>query len=253
MPTRGFTDPGTRRVSHYDPLLSTSYATSSLWKTCPILEFLHDPSIGVLIDEKFVSYNAQATTGDYILTQATSGTAAISTVYPGTLAIDAGAATSTQGVNLQRAKTALIPAANKSIWFEANVRMTTTIVSELFIGPSAIDTTIIASSALSNNNRIGWNSVTDNGVLLFDADKAGTALTAIAATTISTSAWTRLGFYYDGVADTVQQFINGVATGAAVPTVNIPKVAVYPSFVCQAAGTGQPVLNVGGYRIFQLR
>lgn len=253
MPTRGSTDPGTRRVSHYDPVLSPTFATSNLWKTCPMLEYLHDPSIGVLLDEKFTEYDAQATTGDYILTQATAGSAAISTTYPGTLAIDAGAATAAQGANVQRAKSAFIPASGKSIWAEFNVRMTTTVVAELFIGLAALDTTIIAGSAMTTNNRIGWTSVTDNGVLLFDADKAGTALTAIAAATVSTSAWVRLGFVYDGDADTVQQYVNGVATGAVVPTANIPKVAVFPSFVCQGGGTGQPVLNVGGYRIFQLR
>lgn len=252
MATRGYTDPGTRRVSHYDPSLSTAY-TTGLWKTCPLLEYMHDPSIGVMLDENFVSYNAAATTGDYTLTTATSGSAAISTTYPGALAIDAGAATSTQGCNLQRLKSAFIPAANKSLWAEFRVRMTTTVVSELFIGLAASDTSIIATSAMSTNNRIGWTSVTDDGVLLFDADKAGTSLTPIAAATISTSAWLRLGFYYDGAADTVQQYVDGVATGAAVATANIPKAAIYPSFVCQAAGTGQPVLNVGGYRVFQLR
>lgn len=250
MPTRGFTDSGSGRVSFYDPVLSPAYAPG-LWKTCPLLEYNFDPTIGVLLNEQFVSYNAAATTGDYVLTAATSGTGAISTVYPGVLALDAGAATSTQGVNLQRVKSMFLPAAGKDIWFEARVRMTTTVVSELFIGLAAVDTSIIAASAQSTNNRIGWTSVTDDGVLLFDCDKAGTGATS-AATTISTSAWIRLGFRYDGTADTVQQYIDGVATGSPVATANISKSAMYPSFVCQAAGTGQPVLNIA-YRVFQLR
>ncbi len=250
MPTRGYTDVGTGRVSHYDPTLSTGY-TSGLWKTCPLLEYRHDPAIGVLLDEPFVSYNAASTSGDYVLTAATSGTGAISTTYPGCLALDAGAATSTQGVNLQRVKSMFLPASGKNIWFEARVRMATTVVSELFIGLAAVDTSIIAASANSTNNRIGWTSVTDDGVLLFDCDKAGTGTTA-AATTISTSAWIRLGFYYDGTADTVQQYIDGVATGSAIATTYISKSAVYPSFVVQAAGTGQPVMHFN-YRVFQLR
>lgn len=250
MPTRGFTDPGTGRASHYDPTLSTAYS-GGLWKTCPLLEYQFDPMIGVYLNESWTSYNAQSTTGDYVLTAATSGTGAISTTYPGVLALDAGAATSTQGVNLQRIKSMFLPASGKDIWFEARARMTTTVVSELFIGLAAIDTSIIAASAQSTNNRIGWTSVTDDGVMLFDCDKAGTGATS-AATTISTSAWIRFGFRYDGTADTVQQYIDGVAVGSPVATTYISKSAMYPSFVCQAAGTGQPVLNIA-YRVFQLR
>ena len=63
----------------------------------------------------------------------------------------------------------------------------------------------------------------------------------------------RLGFFYDGVADTVQQYIDGVATGSAIATTYIPKAAVYPSFVCQSDGTDRPNLIVKGYRVVQLR
>jgi hypothetical protein len=252
MATKGLTH-GDGRVSVYDPAINSTYVTN-LWKNCPLWEYQHDPSIGVLLDERFTGYNAASTTGDYTLTQATAGTAAISTAYPGTLAIDSGSTTATQGANVQRLKSGFIPAANKSIWAEFRVLFTGVgaLNVQTFVGLAASDTSIIATSAMSTNNRIGWTSVTDDGVLLFDTDKAGTGATA-AATTLAASTWLRLGFFYDGVADTVQQYINGVATGSAVATTYIPKVVVYPSFVCQSGGTDQPVLNVGGYRIFQLR
>jgi hypothetical protein len=218
------------------------------------LEYKHDPSIGVLLDECFVSYNAAATTGDYTLTQATAGSAAISTTMPGVLSIDSGSTTVTQGANVQRLKSAFVPAANKSIWAEFRVKFTgvDNLNVETFIGLAASDTSIIAASAQSTNNRIGWGSVTDDGVLLFQSDKAGTGTTA-AATTIASDTWVRLGFVYDGVADTLQQYINGVATGTAIATTHIPKLVTYPSLVVQSGGTDQPVLHVGGYRIFQLR
>lgn len=250
MATKGYTHPGKKVCSVYDPVLSTVYP-NSLWTDCPLAEYNHDPMIGVYLNEPFVSYNATSTTGDYLLTQAVSGTGAISTTYPGCLALDAGASTTTQGPNLQRLKSMFLPASGKDIWFEARVRMAATVAAELFIGLAASDTTIIAASANSTNNRIGWTSVTDDGVLLFDADKAGTGTTA-AATTISTSAWIRLGFKYDGTADTLQQYVDGVAVGSAIATTYISKSAMYPSFVCQATGTGQPVLHFT-YRAFQLR
>lgn len=250
MADKGFTYAGVTSV--YDPSLSTAF-TTGVWKNCPLASHRHDPTIGVLLDDGCTSYNATATTGDYLLTQAgAAGSAAMSTTHPGCLAIDAGAATSTQGANVQRLKSMFIPAANKSIWGEFRVRMGTTNVAEVFIGLAASDTTIIASSAMNVNNHLGWQCLTDDGVLLFDSDKAGTGTTQ-ASTTITTSAWLNLGFFYDGVADTLTQFVNGVATGTAIATANIAKLAMYPSFVCQGAGTGQPVLLVGGYRIFQLR
>ena len=251
MASRGFNSGG--RVSVYDPAINSTYPTG-LWKNCPLAEFKHDPSVGVLLDEVFAGYNAAATTGDYTLTQATAGTAAISTTAPGTLSIDSGSTTATQGANVQRLKAAFVPAANKSLWAEFRVSFTGVgaLNVETFVGLAASDTTIIASSAMSTNNRIGWSSVTDDGVLLFDCDKAGTGTTA-AATTIVSATVVRLGFYYDGSADTVQQYINGVATGSAIATTYIPKVVVYPSFVCQSGGSDQPVLHVHGYRVFQLR
>lgn len=251
MPTRGYTDPGTRRVSHYDPTLSTVYS-SNLWKTCPLLEYLHDPMIGVLLNESWQSYNAAATTGDYILTQATAGTAAISTAAPGVLELDCNSTTEGQGVNLQRAKSAFVPAANKHIWAEFRVKVVDTFDKiETFIGLSEIDTSIIASQANSSANHIGWQCVTDDGVLLFTGEKAGAGATRAAAT-LAEDTYINLGFYVNGVTE-IEQYINGVKTGTNTATANIPIVAIYPSFVCQTGDTNDPILHIAGYRIFQLR
>jgi hypothetical protein len=257
MPTKGFTDPGTRRVSYYDPSISTTYSTSSLWRSCPLLEYLHDPSIGFYVNDPMDSYYAAATTGDWVLTAATSGSAAMSTSIAGTLAIDSGATTAAQGVNLQRVKAMFIPAANKDIWAEFYISLTATTPpvtkAQLFVGLAAIDTTIIASGSQSTNNRIGWQIET-GGLLVttFTADKAGTATTKTGPTLTAATA-IRLGFRYDGTADTLQQYVNGATSGTAVATANIAKLAMYPSFVCQSDGTDEPILNVHGYRIFQLR
>lgn len=226
---------------------------SGVWFDCPLKEAVLDPAIAVVLDEPFVSYDA-STGGEYTLTQATAGSAAIATTMPGVLSIDSGSTTATQGANVQRLKSAFVPASGKSIWAEFRVKFTGVgaLNVETFVGLAASDTTVIASSAVSTNNRIGWSSVTDDGVLLLDCDKAGTGTTA-AATTIVSDTWFNLGFVYDGDADTVQQFINGVATGTAIATTYIPKVVVYPTFVCQSGGTDQPVLHVGGYRVVMER
>ena len=251
MPTTGIQDGG-GRVSVYDPAINPTHATG-LWRTCPLLEFLHDPSVGFLLDENFASYNAAATTGDYVLTQATAGSAAISSTAPGTLSIDSGSTTTAQGANVQRAKAAFVPAAGKDIWAEFNVSFTGVgaLNVETAIGLFELDTTVIAAAAVSTANGIGWTSVTDDGILLFDTEKASAAATQAAHTIVSATK-VRLGFYVNGVTS-IQQYINGVAVGSAVATANIPIVALYPTFVCQSGGTDQPVLHVHGYRVFQLR
>lgn len=223
-----------------------------LWGNCPLSQWLLDPSIGVFLDEDFLSYNKAATDGDYTQTTVTAGSAAISTTQIGSLLLDAGDSTIHHGIQIQRLKSAFIPAAGKDLWFEANILMGTALTAEAFVGLAASDSTIIAAGAMSTNNRIGWTSVTGDGVMLFDTDKAGTGATS-AGVTLSITVPHKLGFYYDGAADTVQQFIDGVAVGTAIATAKIPKLVIFPSFVCQSSGTSEPTMLIGGYRVFQLR
>lgn len=247
MGSKGFTHTD-GRVSVYDISLSSDYQTN-LWKSCPLQEYLHDPSIGVLVDESWVDYDA---TDTYTLTQATTGTGAISTAAPGVLELDSASSTATQGVQIQRTKAIFVPAASKHIWAEFQFKIVDTYdKAEIFVGLSDVDTTIIATSANSSDNHIGWQCVTDNGVLLFTSEKAGTGTTSACAT-IEEATYIKLGFYVNGVTS-VQQYVNGEATGDAHETANIPIVAVCPSFVCQSGGTNDPIMHLKGYRVFQLR
>lgn len=251
MPSKGYTHPGTRRTSVFDPTLSTDYA-SNLWADCPLQEYLHDPSIGTYLNETFQRYDAATTTGDWVLTQATAGTAAVSTADTGVLEIDSNSTTATQGINLQRAKSIFVPAAGRTLWFEASFKIVDTFdKAEIFCGLSDVETAILASSANASDNHIGWQCVTDDGVLLFSAEKAGTGATKAAAT-IAEATYIKLGFKLDGISE-CQQYINGVAVGAPHATANIPVVALVPSFVCQSGGTNDPIMHLKGLRVFQTR
>jgi hypothetical protein len=223
---------------------------TGVWANCPWASGLCDPGFGFMYDEPFATYDA---TNDWTLTQATSGSAAVSTTIPGALTLNPGAVTAHQGVNLQRKVAAFVPAANKSLWFEVTVILAAGLTTECFIGLAEVNTAIVSAGALNTINNIGWSSVTGDGVLLFNCGKGSTEGTAIAAVTLSTTVPHKLGFFYDGKADTVQQYIDGVATGAAFATTYIPKVVVYPSFVGQVTGTPQTTLTLSGLRVFQLR
>lgn len=249
MATRGFTSQ-LGRVSIYDPDLGSA---PGLWGDCPLLEYLWDPMIGILLDEQWQSYDPEATNGDYVLTQATAGTGAISTAAPGVLELDCNSTTQGQGVTLQRVKSAFIPAAGKHIWFECKLKVVDTFDKvQLFAGLSEIDTSLIAAGANSSANHIGWEIATlGAGALTFAGEKAGARGTATSVS-IAEATYIRLGFYVNGVTS-IQQYINGVATGSPLATANVPIVALYPSFVCQTDDTNDPILHLMGYRVFQLR
>lgn len=248
MPTRGYTNPS-GRVSLYDPSLNPTH-TTSLWRSAPLAEWLHDRSIGTLLDEQWHTYDAGATAGDYVLTQATTGAAAISTAAPGVLELDSDSTTATQGVQIQRAKSSFVPVAGSDIWAEFEFKIVDTFdKAEVFVGLSEVDTTIIASSANSSANHIGWEITNDDGVLLFCGEKAGARGTAAAAT-IAEDTYIRLGFYVSGVTS-IQQYVNGVATGSALATANVPVVRLVPSFACQSGGTNDPIMHLRSYRILQ--
>lgn len=224
----------------------------TLWGNCPLLNWLLNPTIGVHLAEDWQRYDAAATDGDYVLTQATAGTAAVSTAASGVLELDSGSSTSTQGANLQRVKSPFVLAAGKGLWFEARVKVVDTFDKvELFVGLSEIDTSIIAASANSSANHIGFECVTDDGLLVFVSEKASARGTTTGVQ-LAEDTYVDLGFYCDGLT-TIQPYVNGVAVGTALVTANIPVVAVYPSFVCQSAGTNDPILHIAGYRVFQER
>lgn len=247
MASRGHNQAG--RVGVYDPAINPTYPTG-VWATCPLAEYQHDPSIGVYLREEFNRFEAGG--APYTVTQAVTGTAAISTAATGVLEIDSNSTTATQGANVQHQQAAFVPVAGTEIWFETTIKVVDTYdKAELFIGLSELDTTIIATSANSSANHIGWQCVTDDGVLLFTSEKA-TAGTTSAAATIAEATYIKLGFYVNGVTS-VQQYINGVAVGTAHATANIPIVALYPAFVCQSGATNDPILHVAGYRVFQTR
>jgi hypothetical protein len=247
MGSKGYNEAG--RISVYDPALNSTY-TSGLWKTAPLQEYLHNPLIGTLLDENFVTYNA---TDEYTLTQAVTGTAAMSTAAPGVLEIDSNSVTVVQGVNLQRniGCTCFIPAAGKHIWAEFRFKVVDAATScEFFVGLSETDTAILDTSAMASTNCIAFWCVTDDGVMLFGSEKAGTGTTTTSATLVEDT-YVNVGFYVNGVTS-VEGYYNGASVGTAHATAYVPIVAMFPSFVCQSSGTTDPIMHVQGYRIFQL-
>ncbi len=246
MSSRGHNQAG--RVSVFDPAINPTHPTN-MWATCPLGEYQHDPSIGVYLHEPWSRYEASG--APYTVTQSGAvGTAAISTAASGVLEVDSGSTTVVQGANLQHDQAGFVPVAGTELWFETLIKIVDTYDKcELFVGLSETDTAIIDTSSNASESHIGWQCVTDDGVLLFTSEKA-TAGDTSAAVTIEEATYVKLGFHVIGITS-VQQYVNGVAVGTAHATANVPIVAVYPSFVCQSGGTNDPIMHVRPYTVFQ--
>lgn len=234
-------------------ILNPATFRAGVWANAPVIEQKFQPDLVALWEYNGLRYDAS---NEWTLTQATTGTAAISTTVTGALLIDAGATTANQGVNLQALKAGFVPAANKSLWWEAcfSLSASTPPVTKWqgYVGLTGSDTTIIASGAQSSNNRLGFQTLASaNLAFQVTADKAGTGTTATGLT-LADATVVRVGGYFDGAADTYTPYVNGTA-GTAIATANIPKVVIYPSIVVQSDGTDRPTMLLRTFKVMQVR
>lgn len=221
----------------------------SLWKDCELDVLRKNPGWGSVFERDFLTLP----TGEWTTTQATSGTMALTDAQGGQVQLNSGATTDNQGIQAQLGGTngeTILAAAGVTIWFEAIFKLTASGTGpQLFMGLAETDTTIIASGAMSGTNYIGFQSVTDNNVILLNGTKASAAAT-VATGTLTDATWYKLGFKVTGVTK-VEQWLNGnqLAAAFALATANIPIVETRLSLVCQANGTTQPVLWIDHLRL----
>jgi hypothetical protein len=210
-------------------------------------QVFQDPGYGFGFCDHFLS---EVELSHYTLTQATAGTFALDDAVGGVALLDCNSTTQGQGGQIQRqgASTGAVflPSAGTTIWFEARIKVADTATGpEFFLGLSAEDDTLIATQANSSPNHIGFESVTNNLVLLFHGEKAGTRASCTTPGTLVDDTWVKLGFRVNGVTS-VDVFVDGVKfLGTnAITSASIPVVALTPSVVCQAGGTTDPITHI---------
>lgn len=192
---------------------------------------------------------------DYAFTQA--GTAGSMALDPagesGVLLLDSDSGTVTKGAQIQRPAASFTPKAGRTIYFETRLSIFDTFDEvQFFAGLALIDTTIIATSLVSTTNHIAFTSITDDGILLANAEKGGVGTTA-EGTTITEEGWVTLGFKVNGLTD-ITFYVNGAAVSEIITPVNIPIVAMSPSFVCQSgAGSADPIMHIDYWKCAQTR
>jgi hypothetical protein len=194
-------------------------------------------------------------TGVYTVTNATAGTFALDTTVgnDGVGLADCASTTVTQGVQIQGGP-AVAPAAGRKIGFEALVKGVDIATGpEFFLGLSIVDTTIIATSANSSTDHVGFESVSDDGVLLFHTEDGGTRVSgATSPHTLVEDTYVKLGFLIEGVAgNSVTVYVNGVKTGVAFTAdPDIPDGSILvPSLVCQSDGATDSIVHIDWWRV----
>ena len=223
-------------MTRYDNPGNGRDLSQKLWYGAALHPIMQSPGSGFEVFDDFLANYADLADGGFVVTQATSGTFASGAAEGGIAIADPGAITAEQGVNVQVDSAQFVPQDGSKIYFEARVKASAiTSGINFFLGLAEVDTTVIASSAISTANHVGFSSVTADGILLFNSEKAGAGDTG-ACTTLVADTYVKLGFRIDGL-DKITQYVNGVETGTAKVTANIPIVALVPTLVCQAKGT----------------
>ena len=233
-------------------------ASAGVWATCPLAAINGDPTIAYVYDSNWASYQAAeaatTTMAGYNVDNATSGSATMPDSAGGVLQLNALASTAARGINVQKNTYNFFPAVDKPIWYETEV-VVNTIVAEMFFGLSNENTAIISGSANASTDHIGWQCVTDDGVLLFSAEKAGTGATK-ASTTMVANTNLRLGFKVSNASSTtlkIEHWVNDAKQTTTHVNANVSVLALAPSWVCQGGGTGLPVVRNFWTKVVQMR
>lgn len=242
-------------IPYYYDLTIGPLPFASIWDQASIPAYFSDPFGFYHFHEDFDKLTIGTNTfGGWTFTSATSGSVVADTTDPnGAITISAGAVTAAQGVNFQFAQVPIKLHATVPTVFECKVKFggLTSLKIQAFVGLCAIQTAIIASSAVGTDDKIGFAGVTTTGVLQSNTTASSTATTGTGVTIANSTSY-RFGF----VATTakVSFFVNGSAAGAvSSSTTNIPTSALAPSIVCQANATVTPTMTVDYIRILAPR
>jgi hypothetical protein len=196
---------------------------------------------------------------DFVVTNATAGTADVIDGAGGILELDSASTTADQGVQVQHKTETILPAADKDILFECRLKITDTIDKvQFFAGLSILDTSLFASGENSSTDHVGIeaNATTQaaaGGRLDFVAEKGGTRGSTATVHTAVEDTFVILGFYIDGLNNTTP-LIDGVAgTPIETGSTHLAVTELAATFACLSEGTNDPIVSLDWYYVVQVR
>lgn len=232
--------------------------SNELWGDAPLLRAYLDPSYAHYEYHDFSHFDAD---DDWVVTNFTAGTADVIDGAGGILQLDAASATADQGVQIQRKIETFLPAADKSLWYEARLKVTDTIAGvQLFAGLSVLDVTMFAAGIPTMADYIGWSldavqqAATASTPLLELNSTAGSKENPTdAAQLLVEDTYIRLGFKLTSNT-TLEAFVNGVKVGSSLTITDCPATEMALSFVCiEEGGAVDPITSIDWVRCLQIR
>lgn len=236
--------------------------SEDLWQDCPLEHIKNEPGYGYAHFNDYMGETiAPGTSADadgWTITQSTTGSIGSVIGVGGQLQAAAGGSTQDQGINAQLLNACVKPAANKTIWFEARVKVSH-IDNQVFVGVAETNTGLISSGALddgqSDGSMIGFftddNATT--GKIGTVTGKNGTSDQEDGSATFSATTFYKLGFRVNGVSS-VQFYVDGTLNRTVSDTNDIADgVEMALSYVCQNEdGANSNTMNVDWVQMAQL-
>ncbi|MAE81622.1 MAG: hypothetical protein CMB80_02715 [Flammeovirgaceae bacterium] len=202
-------------TGYYEPSINSDY-TTGLWKTCPILAIMQDPSLGTIwmddfriVKDEDGTENFYDIAGDTPLFNYTDGANGQAVIEP-TNTTDNHAST------IYTLSESWLIEANKELWFEARVKLTEQNTDDANILVGLTDS---AGADVCQDNGGGppashdgivWAKVDGGTVWQFEVSNAAAQTTTADAGDFTSGSWHRLGFHFDGDT-TATPYLDGVA------------------------------------------
>lgn len=216
--------------------------------------------------DDFDVFDSTATTGRWIVTQATAGTGARIDGHGGILQLDSDSSTADQGIQAQRTTETIKLAAGKKVVFAARAKVTDLANNaQIFLGLGIKDTTFMAAGVVSASDYIGFfqdvNVIAGTGdytasTLAFGLYDGVTLEEVKAAAPMVEDTYFICGFIVDGVTTATPFTVTSagvVSLGTAITIADPPDTELSVTFVCQSEGTVDPIMLVDWYYLFATR
>lgn len=227
--------------------------TPRLWRGIDRSRGATDPMNGFFHVER-----GQGGVGAFTSTQATAGTALFianpTTGLGSVLELDSNSTTNAQGIQVQYPGLGVNPKDGMVICWETMMQgKDIATAPEIFFGMCSLDTTIIASGAMSAADWIGFLDVAGGATCVpkFGVEDGSQDISATTAHTLvdgdvttDGTAWFRAGFRWE-VGTKLEAYINGTMLDTSdVAETNAPDGHIVCSYVLQSNGTTDPIALV---------
>ena len=178
------------------------------------------------------------TTAQWTVTAASTGTAALTAVNGGALLLTA-ANTDEDLIQVQRTTATWLPAAGKKTFFKARLKLSAAALTDLFIGLSVVDTSLIATSAIGTTECMGFFKAATDTTLTFynrlDGSTGSTSASSIG--TVADDTYFTVSFYFDGASTVYYAFDDVIKGSVSGSSTYLPNTVMTPSIAIAQEGT----------------